>query len=159
MTEREIVVTAPRRTGPKGIALIQEFEDCVLEAYQDGGGVWTIGWGATGPGIHRGLVWSQGMADERFASDIFLREDQLRRLLKTAPTTQNQFDAMMSLMYNIGMEAFRRSTLLRLHLEGEYLMAASQFPRWNKDNGKTIRGLTRRRHREQSLYLSPKQGL
>jgi GH24 family phage-related lysozyme (muramidase) len=138
-----------------GLALIKSFEGLSLNAYPDpatGGEPWTVGFGATGPGIHKGVVWTQAQADSRFADDVSRFADGVSALLGTAPTTQGQFDAMVSLAYNIGLGNFKESTLLRLHKEGHYSMAADQFPRWNKASGKVMAGLTRRREAEAALY-------
>ncbi len=159
--------TAPtgRTISPKGIALIHSFESCKLEAYPDPGSrdghPWTIGWGSTGPGISKGVRWTQEQCDERFAQDIANKYGAaVDRLLGDAPTNQNQFDAMVSLTYNIGIGSpvrskpggFTRSTVLRKHKAGDYSGAARAFLMWNKNDGKVMRGLTRRRLAESDLY-------
>ena len=78
--------------------------------------------------------------------------DGVTKLVKTAPTTAHQFAALVSLAYNIGLENLRHSTLLRLHLEGDYAGAQAQFIRWNKAAGKIMAGLTRRRNAEALVY-------
>jgi len=134
---------------------IKRFEGCRLTAYPDpgtGGDPWTIGWGATGPGIRKGVVWTQDQADERLRSDVAAFAERVAALLKTAPTTQGQFDALVSLAYNIGAGALKESTLLRMHMDGDYQGAAGQFIRWNKAGGKVLDGLTKRRIAESRLY-------
>lgn len=145
-----------RRISQKGIDLIHSFEQCKLEAYPDPGSrdgtPWTIGWGSTGPDIKRGTIWTQVQADERFAQDIASFAAKVDALIGDAPTTQNQFDAMCSLAYNIGTSGFAKSTVLRKHKAGDYPGAARAFLLWNKNDGKVMRGLTRRRLAESDLY-------
>lgn len=138
-----------------GIALklIKEFEGCRLEAYPDpatGGDPWTIGWGATGQGIAKGLRWTQAQADMRLSHDV---AKFMAGVVSAAPTgTATQIGAMTSLAYNIGLLAFQQSTLLRLHNAGNYAGAQAQFARWNRGGGKVMAGLTRRRDAEALVY-------
>jgi lysozyme len=141
------------KTSNKGIALIQSFEGCRLQAYPDpgtGGDPWTIGWGATGPNIKKGTVWTQEQADKRLIDHLAIFEAHVNTLIKT--TTQGQFDALVSFAYNCGPANLAKSTLLRMHNAGDYEGAAKQFARWNKAAGKVLRGLTRRRAAEAELY-------
>jgi len=112
----------------------------------------TIGWGSTGPDIKLGMTWTQQQADERFASDLAKFGAKVAADLGTAPTTQGQFDAMTSLAYNIGEGAFSKSTLLKRHLAHDYDGAAAQFAVWNKQAGKVLNGLVRRRTAEARIY-------
>lgn len=139
--------------GIKGETLIKEFESCKLTAYRDQRGIWTCGWGATGPDISARTHWTQEQADTRFDRDVEVRAKQLTEYLDEAPTTQNQFDALLSLGYNIGMGALKSSTALRKHIAGDYKGAASAILLWNKTNGQPNKGLTRRRNDERELYL------
>lgn len=140
------------------IDLMHEFEGCRLTAYPDPGSrdgkPWTIGYGSTGPGIGKGVVWTQKQADDRFASDLAKFSEKVRALLDGSgvPTTQSQFDAMVSLAYNIGVGAFGGSTVLRKHRAGDYAGAQAAFAMWNKNDGKVMAGLTRRRAAEAALY-------
>jgi len=154
-------------TNAVGIALIKSFEGCRLKAYQDQAGVWTCGWGATGPDIREGTRWTQDRADREFALSVELRESAVLHACLTAPT-DNQFAAMVSLVYNIGVGAFlhggiggKPSAVLRLHNKGDFIGAAKAFGLWNKVtvNGvkKESAGLTRRRAAEAQLYLTPSQ--
>ena len=140
--------------GCKGEELIKEFESCELTAYRDQRGVVTCGWGATGPDISMRTHWTQDQADARFDRDIGVRAKQLMEFLEGAPTTQNQFDALMSLMYNIGAGALKGSTALRRHIAGDHKGAAKAILMWDKINGKPSKGLARRRNAEHDLYLS-----
>lgn len=143
----------------RGLDLIKEFESCRLSAYKDGGGVWTIGWGTTlypnGVKVKRGDTITQAQADAYFIDDIAERSTRLDQLLKGLTISQNQYDALLSFVYNLGVSALSKSTLLRLikinpyHPDIRY-----QFSRWNKDNGKVVAGLTRRRKAEAELYFS-----
>lgn len=150
---------AHRQTSAVGLALIHSFESCKLEAYPDPGSQdghpWTIGWGSTGPDIVRGLTWTQEQCDARFAQDIAKYELAVDQATAGVPTNQDQFDAMVSLCYNIGIKGFRGSTVLRKHKAGDYLAAARAFLMWNKNDGKVMRGLTRRRMAEADLYDGP----
>lgn len=151
------------KLSPKGEALIHSFESLKLVAYKDPGSKnglpITNGWGTTvdedGGPIPLGAKWDRAKADRLFRRDIVEREKQLNDLLGKAPTTQNQFDALMSFMYNIGKENFKTSTLRRMHLEGNYAGAKLQFARWNKNDGKIMNGLVRRRAEEALLYGTP----
>lgn len=146
------------------IKLIQKSESCAkrrkdgrLDAYPDpgsGGDPWTIGWGSTGPDIKPGTIWTQKQADDRFAEHLAQFARNVTRAIAGAPTTQHQFDAMVSLAYNIGVHAFRNSTVLRKHKNGDHKGAAAAFGMWNKSRGKVLRGLTIRRAAEKELYLS-----
>ncbi len=144
-----------RYVSSAGQALIKSFEGCKLSAYPDpatGGDPWTIGYGATGQGIHKGVTWTQAQADQRFAEDIAAFGDSVSALIGSASTTQSQFDAMVSLAYNVGLGKFGGSTLLKMHKAGDHDGAAAQFARWDKANGKVMAGLTRRREAEAKMY-------
>ena len=148
--------------GPDGIKLIQSFEGCAkkrpdgsYDAYPDpasGGDPWTIGWGSTGPDITPGTVWTQQQCDDRFAAHVADFAQKVAAAIGGAATTQHQFDAMVSLAYNIGMGNFSSSTLLRKHKAGDYAGAKAQFAVWNKAAGRVMDGLTRRRAAEAALY-------
>lgn len=137
-----------------GVKLIQQFEGLRLKAYQDAVGVWTIGYGHTGPDVTPGLVISQAQADALLARDLNRFETGVTRLV-SVPLNQNQFDALLSFSYNLGLGSLQNSTLLRLLNQRDYAGAAAQFPRWNKAGGKVLPGLTRRRAAEQALFLQP----
>lgn len=156
------------KTGAAGIALIHSFETCKLTAYPDPGSKdgkpVTIGWGSTtdenGKPITLGTVWTQDRADARFRADLARFEVGVNLLLAGKRTTQNQFDALVSFAYNVGLdidddniaEGLGDSTLLRKHLAGDYTGAQAQFAAWNKNDGKVMNGLIRRRAAEAALY-------
>lgn len=140
---------------PSGLALIKEFEGCRLDAYPDpgsGGDPWTIGYGATGPGIAKGVKWTKDQADARLAEDAERFAQGVTLRLNGAPATQDQFDAMVAFSFNVGLANFGSSTLLRLHKQGKYDEAAKEFLRWNRASGRILPGLTRRREAEAKLY-------
>lgn len=143
---------------PRGIKLLHSFEGCRLKAYPDpgskDGNPWTIGWGSTGPGIGPGVVWTQAQADARFAADLAKFAWRVAALLDGVPTTQSQFDALVSLAYNIGVNALAGSTVLRRHKAGDYAGAQAAFAMWNKNDGKVMKGLVNRRAAEAELYGS-----
>ena len=136
------------------VPLIQRFEGCELLAYPDpgsGGAPWTIGWGATGPGIKPGVRWTQQQADARLRDDVGKFAAKVARLV-TVQTEHHEMAALISLAYNIGTGAFADSTLLRKLNSGDKRGAAEQFKRWNKAGGRVMRGLTNRRAAEAALF-------
>lgn len=136
------------------VALIKKWEGCRLEAYPDpgtGGAPWTIGYGATGPGIVKGVRWTQRQAEERLAVDVDRFLKGVRSVLKK-PASDAQLGAMTSLAYNIGVSAFANSTLLRKFNTGDVGGAAAEFPRWNKAGGKVMKGLSNRRADERKVF-------
>lgn len=137
------------------VALIKRWEGCRLEAYPDpgtGGDPWTIGWGSTGPGIRKGVRWTQAQADDRLAQDVERFMAGVRAALKRK-ASDNELGAMTSFAYNVGLGAFRSSTLLRLFNAGDKAGAAAQFGRWNKAGGRVLAGLTARRADERATFL------
>lgn len=138
----------------KGLRLIEQFEGRRNDAYLDGGGVWTIGVGHT-KGVKRGQVATEAQIDSFLLDDTADAVAGVNRAIKTV-MTQNQFDAMVSLAFNIGVGAFTSSTLARMMNANDVAGAALQFVRWNKDNGKVVNGLTRRRQAEADLFVSVK---
>lgn len=135
--------------------LIKSFEGLSLKAYPDpasGGDPWTIGYGSTGKDIKRGVVWTLAQADARLKLDVASFSLGVRALIVKAPTTQRQFDALVSFAYNVGLGNLKSSTLLKKHLAGETVAANAEFARWNKASGKVMAGLTRRRAAEAALY-------
>ena len=133
---------------------IEPFEGVRLRAYQDSADIWTIGIGATGPGIGPGTVWTHRQVTERFKEDLEDRYAQLVRSIDDAPTTDTQGAAMLSLLFNIGVGNFRKSTVLKEHKAKQYARAANAFLMWNKAGGVVTGGLVRRRKAERELYLS-----
>lgn len=136
------------------LQLIKKWEGCHLEAYPDpgtGAAPWTIGWGSTGPGIVKGVKWTQKQADDRLAADVRKFMIGVQSAI-TAQATEKQIGAMTSLAYNIGLGAFRSSTLLRKLNAGDVAGASEQFTRWNRAGGKVMKGLTNRRLDERRVF-------
>lgn len=134
-----------------GMQLIASFEGCRLQAYLCPAKVWTIGYGHTG-GVRAGQKITQVEANQLFAKDLERFEDSVTKLVRV-PLTQGQYDALVSLCYNIGCEAFRKSTLLKSLNEGKYKSAALQFHRWVNGNGQKLPGLVRRRNEEYDMFM------
>ncbi|WP_395443551.1 lysozyme [Caulobacter sp. UC70_42] len=137
----------------KIIDFIKGYEKCRLTSYLPApNDVPTIGWGSTGPDIKLGMTCTKAQADDRFAADLAKFSAGVSKLIGAAPTTQGQYDALVSFAYNVGLEALKTSTLLRMHKDGECENARLQFARWNKQAGKVLNGLTKRRAGEAAIY-------
>jgi len=134
-----------------GLALTEEFEGLRLTAYQDSVGVWTIGYGHTGPDVHSGLTITQQQASDLLMKDVSKAVAAVNRLV-TVPLTQNQFDALVDFTYNLGEGNLASSTLLRDVNAGNFQDAAAQFLRWDKAGGVELPGLKRRRQAEATLF-------
>jgi lysozyme len=134
----------------RGLALIKRAEGLKLDAYLDGGGVPTIGYGST-KGVHMGMTVTPGEA-ERLLVDDLGRHD-ISPYLDGCSTSQCQFDAMTSLAFNIGLDRFNGSTVLKRHRQANYSRAADAFLLWRYDNGRVVPGLLNRRERERMMYL------
>lgn len=140
------------RLNDAGLGLLKEFEGCRLTAYRDAGGIWTIGYGHTGPDVRRSLTITQQEADALLRYDVQRFERAVDAATRGGRTTENQFSAMVCLAYNIGEGAFRRSTVLKQHQKGNYRLAEAAFMMWVKVGKRTLRGLVRRRNAERKLY-------
>ena len=141
------------------IDLIKQFEGCKLAAYKDIVGVWTIGYGTTAA-ADVGIVPDKGMTitQDRANDLLMLTIDKFAAkvdALITAKVNANQFGACVSLAYNIGPNAFAKSTVLRELNAGNYDKAANAFQLWNKAGGVVSKGLVRRREAERQLFLTP----
>lgn len=139
------------RLDKDGEDLIKGFEGCRLTAYQDQGGVESVGYGHTGKDVHKGLTITQEKADALFDHDVEWVEDAVNKDV-TVKMTQNEFNALCSLCYNIGAGAFYNSTLLKDLNKGEYTQAQGQFKRWNHVDGHVNKGLTNRRAKEAEVF-------
>ena len=150
-----------RAVGERGLALIKSFEGCArrlgdgrFAAYPDPGSddgePWTIGWGSTGDDIAKGTVWTQAQCDDRFVIDLRRYAAAVSRAIGNAPTTQDQFDALVSFHYNTG--AIATATLTRKHVAQDHAGARAEFGRWTRNAGKVMAGLVRRRVAEADLY-------
>jgi lysozyme len=136
------------------VDLIKRNEGCRLEAYQDSVSVWTIGYGHTGPDVSEGLRITQEQAEELLRKDLERFQDGIDDAIG-GDTSDNQYGAMVSLAFNIGLGNLRHSSVLRLHNAGDKAGAADAFLLWNKAGGRVLSGLDRRRQEERTLYLTP----
>ena len=139
---------------PRGRTLIEKFEGLRLTAYQDMVGVWTIGYGHTGPDVKAGMTITQQQAEQLLINDLARFNNGVNALVQTR-INQNQFDALISFSYNLGLGSLQQSTLLRLLNAGNFQAAADQFPRWDRAGGKEVAGLLARRNAERALFLTP----
>ena len=144
-----------RRINRAGLALIKAFEGLRLTAYRCPAGVWTIGYGHTGPDVKPGQRITAAEAEALLRGDLDRFESGVERALNGVVTTENQFAAMVSLAYNIGLGGFGRSTVLRMHRASKFTLAANAFLLWVKAGGRSLPGLVRRRTAERALYLTP----
>lgn len=151
------------RLSERGAALIKSFESCErrvagrtgwFRAYRCPAGVLTIGWGHTnarGRPFGEGATWSRAECDAAFEEDADFFAAGVRERVRVE-LTQAQFDALVSLAYNVGLAAFEGSTLLRKLNGGDVAGAAGEFRRWTRGGGKVLPGLVRRRTAEAALF-------
>jgi len=137
-----------------GFELTKQFEGCELKAYQDQVGVWTIGYGHTGTDVKKGLTITEEQASTLLAADVAWAVTCVNKSVKVA-INQNQFDALVDFVFNLGCANLGQSTLLRLLNAGDSSDAAKEFLRWNRAGGKVVAGLTRRRQAEMDLFNKP----
>jgi len=135
-----------------GLNLIRSHEGCKLEAYLDSVGVPTVGYGHT-LGVFMGQTITQDEADRLLQADMVSVEKCINNSIPFG-ITQNQFDALCSLTFNIGCGNLRNSTLLRKIQDGDDAGAAEEFGKWCHAGGKTLPGLVARREAEKQLFLS-----
>jgi lysozyme len=138
-----------------GVKLIEDFEELRLVAYQDQDqkGVWTIGYGHTGPEVVQGLTCTEAEADAWLIADTQSAVRGVNASL-TKFCTQNEFDALCSFTFNVGVGAEEHSTMIKLVNAGDIQGAAAEFPKWDHINGVENAGLKRRRLAEQALFIS-----
>lgn len=135
------------------ISLIKQWEGCRLESYADVGGVITVGWGTTGPGLQEGLIISQNTADAMLTGHIREIGLSLTDLVGNS-LSQNQFDACTCFVYNIGFPAFKSSTILKLLKSKDFKNAALEFLKWDHVHGVVVPGLLARRQAEKDLFTA-----
>ena len=145
------------------VDLIKRSESCRLTAYQDPGGVWTVGWGTTFPGLDAGFTWTQEQADNALLGAINVAGQMVSSLVEV-PLTQGQFDALVDFTYNMGAGRLQSSTLLRLLNAGNYAVvpyelyhtdSAGQPQGWVFQDHKPLPGLIARRQAEIALWNTP----
>ncbi|EDJ1207912.1 lysozyme [Salmonella enterica] len=139
-----------------GLAALKREEGCKLTAYPDSRGAWTIGTGHTGKvdgvAVHRGMTITQDNADRLLRDDLSWVEHCIAERV-TVPLNQNQYDALCSLIFNIGANTFIGSTVRRQLNAGNYTAAADAFLKWSRaGSNPTI--LAPRRGRERAMFLS-----
>ena len=137
----------------EAIRLIRRFEGCRLKAYKCPAGKWTIGWGET-KGVRQGMEWTQEYADDVLARRV---TEFANGVLQACPVLKKypmRLAACISMAYNIGLEAFARSSVRRNTNNEAWTTAANSFLLWNKADGKVMAGLVRRRSAEKNLYES-----
>jgi lysozyme len=139
------------KTSAGGIALIKQWEGLKLEAYLCPAGVWTIGYGHTGKAAREGSRIIPAHAELLLKQDLRKFEAAINEAVEV-PLEQHQFDALVSLVYNIGIGAFQKSTLLRVLNAGNYDAVPEQFMRWNKAGKRVLAGLVNRRAAEVGLW-------
>ena len=148
----------------KGLKLIQEFESFEAKPYLDSARVWTIGYGSTYYPNGKPVTGRDKPITKEYAETIQKNviendfEPVINELLKNEIEkgfiTQNMFDALLSLTYNIGVSGFKRSSVLRLLKQGDKLNASNAFLLWKMAGGKVLNGLIKRREKERKLFLS-----
>ena len=136
-----------------GVQLTQQFESCRLIAYQDVKGVWTVGWGHTGPEVVEGYTVTQVQADMQLVVDMHNAMSAVNRLV-TVMLTQGEFDALVDFAFNCGCSAFAGSTMLKLLNAGSMQAAALEFAKWDHASGVVVAGLLRRRLAEVQEFNS-----
>ena len=139
------------KTSAEGLSLIKKFEGCELYAYQCSAGVWTIGYGHT-KDVEPGMQITKEDAEEMLVEELHEYESYINDFV-TAPLSQNQFDALVSWVYNLGPANLKSSTMLKVLNAGEYDEVPAQMKRWNKAGGKVLEGLIRRREAEACLFV------
>jgi lysozyme len=136
-----------------GLSLTEGCESCRCQAYQDQTGVWTIGYGHTGPDVHSGMSITQEQAEALLEEDVSKSAACVNTSV-TVPLTQQEFDSLVDFVFNIGTGAFEKSTLLMDLNSGNFAAAAQQFQRWDLAGGKVVAALLQRRNEEAALFES-----
>jgi lysozyme len=141
-----------REINQAGLDLIKSFEGLRLDAYKDIVGVLTIGYGHTGADVTEGLSISEDQAQDLLKTDLARFEAGVEEAV-TSDLTDNQFAAIVSFAYNLGLGNLRSSTLLKLVNAGNMDSAADEFPKWDRAGGQVSEGILRRRNAERDLFL------
>lgn len=140
-----------------GLEIVKSFEGLRTKAYQDSVGVWTIGYGHTSmagsPNVTPGMQITEAEAESILKKDLGIFEKGVSEAVKVS-TNSDQFSAMVSFSFNVGLGSLQESTLLRKHNAKDFAGAADEFLRWVYAGGQKLPGLERRRKAERALYLS-----
>lgn len=129
--------------------LARQFEGCILTAYQDLAGVWTIGYGHTGKDVHAGLIWTQGQAEEALQHDWDAAQTLLG--MYSPYLTNGRQDALTDFVFNLGIGNYRTSTLCKCVNAGDWDQAKIEILKWDHSGGVVVSGLKRRREAEADL--------
>jgi len=154
--KRTPILTRPTNISQYGVDMIARHEQFSAQAYRDAAGHWTIGYGhkiVWGDGLSNAMTLSEPQARAILSRDLQVAVNCVRGRV-SAYLTQAQFDALVSLAFNIGCGAFSGSTLLKLVNAGQFNLAAQEFPKWIYANGQVAYGLVSRRTEEQQLFLA-----
>ena len=146
-------MTSPMTYSKSGLAVTESFEGCKLTAYQDIRGVWTIGYGHTGPDVTPGMTITAAQAEALLMDDISFSANCVNNCVNVA-LTQPEFDALVDFVYNVGCKNFANSTMRRMLNAEDYAGAAGQFALWDHAAGKVVAGLLRRRQAEMQEFQS-----
>ena len=118
------------KMSPNGLKTLSLREGTRHNAYKDTKGIWTIGVGHTGPEVLPDLIWSDKEVFDQLKRDVAKTEDCINSLVKV-PLTQNQFDALSSFIFNVGVGAFIRSTMLKKINARDFVGATAEFDKWH----------------------------
>jgi lysozyme len=135
-----------------GLAIIKKSEGMRLDSYRCPAGIASVGYGHTGPDVRIPMTITPGEADRLLHDDLARFETGVDAMINGA--TENQFSAMVSLAYNIGLGNFATSTVRKRHNARDFMAAANAFLLWNRGGGRVLPGLQTRREAERKLYLS-----
>lgn len=135
------------KMSPNGLKLLMLREGKRNKAYKDTKGIWTIGVGHTGPEVTEGLVWTDDQVLAQLAKDVSITEECINRTVKVA-ISQNMFDALSSFIFNVGVGAFERSTMLKKINLGDFGGAGMEFDKWHIPPE-----ITSRRNSEKAQFL------
>lgn len=141
----------------KGIDLLKHFESYEMKAYTCSAGVWTIGWGFTqinGIRVKEGNIMTLEEADKELIKQLRIYENVVKKAIMIKKINQNQYDALVSLCYNIGGSSFRKSDIVKLVNSRNFIGACRIFNLWSKAAKKRSKGLLRRRMSERYLFCS-----
>ncbi|MFT0891020.1 lysozyme [Pseudochelatococcus sp. G4_1912] len=141
-----------RKVTPFVIEKLKQWEGSRLVAYRDPAGIWTIGYGHTGPDVKPGMQITQAEADRLLRDDLARFERAVDQVVKV-PLRDNQFGALVSFSFNVGAAAFDKSTLLKKLNQGNYSTVPGELARWNMAGGKVLAGLVNRRAAEADLWV------
>lgn len=146
------------KTSKRALQFIKDHEGLRLKSYKDAVGVWTIGYGHTSDAyftVEKGQVITNAKANELLEHDVLEAEAGIDKVLKEPLPNGNMYGAVVSLVFNIGIGAFSKSTLLKKLNKKDYTGAANEFGKWVKGGGRTLPGLVRRRAEEKALFMTP----